>query len=61
MAKEKAMLSSIWEVVLVEGEDGMMKTMSVDEGEAQAEASNVSCQILHPKNVKQALPTKENS
>ena len=59
MAKVKAVLSSIWQVVLVEGEDRMMKTMSVDEG--GAEASHVSNHILRSKNITQVLSTKERS
>ena len=57
VAKVKAMLSSIWEVVLVKSEDGMIST---DEGGAgaEAEASDMSCQILCPKNIKVVLPRK---
>ena len=64
MAKVKAVLSSIWEVVQVEGEDGMMKMMSMDEGGtgAEAEASDIhEPSDSQPKRGKLVFPTKERS
>ena len=49
--KGKGHAVSIWEVIQVKGKDRMMKMMSMDKGGAgaEAEASNVTHQILHPK------------